>query len=57
VLHRARPKRLRFLLFNTLGRVVRHGGETLLRLTCALRRRLFSAVRLAIPPPPRLAGE
>ena len=56
-LHSARPKRLRFLLFNTIGRVVRHGGETLLRLTCALRRQLFDAVRFAIPPPPRLAGE
>lgn len=56
-LHSARPKRLRFLLFNTIGRVIRHGGETLLRLTCALRRQLFDAIRLAIPPPSRLAGE
>jgi hypothetical protein len=56
-LHNARPKRLRFLLFNTIGRVIRHGGDTLLRLSCALRRRLFDAVRLAIPPPPALAGE
>ncbi|HEX9843274.1 MAG TPA: transposase [bacterium] len=55
--HSARPKRLRFLLFNTIGRVIRHGCETLLRLTCALRRQLFDAVRLAIPPAPRLAGE
>ena len=55
--HTARPKRLRFLIFNVVGRVIRHGGETLLRLACALRRRLFDAIRLAIPPPPRLAGE
>jgi hypothetical protein len=56
-LHNARPKRLRFLLFNTIGRFIRHGGETLLRLTCAFRRQLFDAIRLAIPPPPSLAGE
>jgi hypothetical protein len=55
--HSARPKRLRFLIFNTIGRVIRHGGDTLLRLSCALRRRPFDAIRLAIPPPPRLAGE
>jgi hypothetical protein len=56
-LHRARPKRLRFLIFNTVGRVIRHGRETLLRLNCAFRRHLFDTLRLAIPPPPRLAGE
>ena len=31
-LHRARPKRLRFVLINTVGRLVRHGGQTLLRV-------------------------
>lgn len=31
-------------------------GETLLRLACALRRRLFDAVRRAFPPPPRSTG-
>ena len=56
-LHSARPKRLRFLIFNTIGRVIRHGGETLLRLSSALQRQLFDAIRLAIPPPARLAGE
>ena len=56
-LHNARPKRLRFLIFNTIGRVIRHGGETLLRLGSALQRQLFDAIRLAIPPPARLAGE
>jgi hypothetical protein len=29
--HTARPKRLRFLLLNTVGKVVRHARETLLR--------------------------
>ena len=55
-LHNARRWRLRFLLFNTIGRVIRHGGGTLPRLACALRRRLFNRIRLAIQPPPCLAG-
>jgi len=29
---RARPKRLRFLIFNTAGRVVQHARKTVLRL-------------------------
>ena len=32
-LHTARPKRLRFLLLNTVGKVVRHARETPLRCT------------------------
>jgi hypothetical protein len=32
-LHSARPKSLRFLLLNTIGKVVRHARETLLRCT------------------------
>jgi len=31
----ARPKRLRFLVFNTVGKVVQHARRTLLRLTTA----------------------
>jgi hypothetical protein len=31
-LHTARPKRLRFLLLNTVGKIVRHARETLLQL-------------------------
>jgi hypothetical protein len=50
-LQSARPKRLRFLIFSTIGRVIRHGRETLLRLSCALRRRLVEAIPLALPPP------
>ena len=42
--HTARPKRLRFLLLNTLGKVVRHARETLLR--CAKK----IAQALAAPP-------
>ena len=33
VFHTVRPKRLRFLLLNTVGKVVRHARETLLRCT------------------------
>ncbi|MEK7765097.1 MAG: transposase [bacterium] len=53
-LRTARPKRLRFLLFNTVGRVVRHARGTLLRLSSALARNLFDAARVvlqALPPP------
>src|SRR5438552_308129 len=42
--HTARPKRLRFLLLNTVGKVVRHARETILR--CAK----LIAQRLAGPP-------
>lgn len=55
--HTARPKRLRFLLLNVVGKVVRHARTTLLRLTSA------AAKALADPPRttftlnrPRLAG-
>jgi hypothetical protein len=41
----ARPKTLRFLLFNTVGRVIHHAREILLRLTSAVVRALSS-----IPP-------
>ena len=48
-LHTARPKRLRFLLLNTVGKVVRHARETLLR--CAKQ----IAQALAGPPRTRFA--
>ena len=41
----ARPKRLRFLLFNTVGRVVSHARRTLLRLSGALQHALLVRVR------------
>lgn len=41
----ARPKRLRFLLFNTVGKVVRHARQTLLRLTGAVQHALLVRVR------------
>ncbi len=53
-LRTARPKRLRFLLFNTIGRVVRHARETLLRLSSALAKHLFDTARVkfhALSPP------
>jgi hypothetical protein len=47
-LQTARPKRLRFLLFNTVGRVIHHARETLLRLASTLARQLFDAARVRI---------
>ncbi len=44
----ARPKRLRFLLFNTVGKVVYHARRTLLRLTGAVQLALMVAVRQRI---------
>src|SRR6202045_1501236 len=43
--HTARPKRLRFLLLNTVGKVVRHARETLLRCTKEIARVLAGAPR------------
>ena len=48
-LHTARPKRLRFLLLNTVGKVVRHARETLLRCAKQIAR------ALAAPPRTRFA--
>ena len=57
-MHDARPKRLRFLVLNTVGKVVRHARETLLRLGDALARALADAPRIAFRlPRPALAGE
>jgi hypothetical protein len=39
-LRTARPKRLRFLLFNTVGKVVAHARQTVLRLSGALQHAL-----------------
>jgi hypothetical protein len=44
----ARPKRLRFLLFNTVGKVVHHARRTLLRLTGTVHLALMLAVRQRI---------
>jgi hypothetical protein len=48
-----RPKRLRFLLLNTVGKVVRHARETLLRCCKDLTRRL--AGNPLRPQPPRVS--
>jgi hypothetical protein len=54
-LHTARPKRLRFVLLNSIGKVVRHARETVLRLVGAARRKLADAARLALATgPPRV---
>jgi hypothetical protein len=44
----ARPKRLRFLLFHTVGKVVHHARRTLLRLTGAVHLALMVVVRQRI---------
>ena len=41
----ARPKRLRFLLFNTVGKVISHARRTLLRLSAAAHHALLVGVR------------
>lgn len=51
--HAAKPKRLRFVLLNTVGRLVRHANETLLRLASAPIRTLFDLARVAIHVKPR----
>ena len=46
-MHDARPKRLRFLVLNTVGKVVRHARETLPNCADALARALADAPRVA----------
>lgn len=52
--HRIRPKRLRFLVLNTLARVVRHARERLLRCASAFARQALDRFRVrihaALPP-------
>jgi hypothetical protein len=45
---RARPKRLRFEFLNTVGRVIAHARQTLLRLVLATVRRGLDLIRTAI---------
>lgn len=57
-IHDARPKRLRFLVLNTVGKVVRHARETLLRCANAIARAAADAPRVAYNLlRPALAGE
>jgi hypothetical protein len=52
-LSEARPKRLRFLVFNTVGKVVQHARRTLLRLTTAAQQAIRALARrhiLALSP-------
>lgn len=46
-MHDARPKRLRYLVLNTVGKVVRHARETLLRCASTLARAIADAPRVA----------
>jgi hypothetical protein len=52
--HTARPKRLRFLVLNTVAKVVRHARETLLRCSKAIARNLCDRPRayFSQPRPP-----
>lgn len=53
-LSEARPKRLRFLVFNTVGKVLQHVRRTLVRLTSAVQQALLALARskiLALGPP------
>lgn len=47
-LRTARPKRLRFLLFNTVGKVIAHARRTFLRLAGVLQHALLRQVRRKI---------
>ena len=47
-LRTARPKRLRFLLFNTVGTVVAHARQTLLRLSGVVQHTLLRRIRRKI---------
>jgi hypothetical protein len=47
-LRTARPKRLRFLLFNTVGKVLSHARRTFLRLSGVLQHALLVRVRGSI---------
>ena len=47
-LSEARPKRLRFLVFNTVGKVIQHARRTLLRLTSAAQQALLALARSKI---------
>ena len=44
-LSEARPKRLRFLVFNIVGKVIHHARCTLLRLTAAVQQKLLVVAR------------
>jgi len=47
-LSEARPKRLRFLVFNTVGKVIQHARCTLVRLTAAVQQELLVVARSKI---------
>lgn len=49
----AKPKKLRFVLLNTIGKVIRHAGKTMLRLSTEAIRTLFDGSRrkISLPAP------
>ena len=56
-LHRIRPKRLRFLVLNTLARLICHARERVLRFVSGFARTVLDRFRVHIHahPPPLLA--
>lgn len=50
---KAQPKRLRFAIFTQIGRVIRHAGQTMLRLADSVWQTLIDAAlrRISIPAP------
>ena len=56
-LHRIRPKRLRFLMLNTLARLICHDRERVLRFASVFARSVLGRfrVRIRARPPPRAA--
>ncbi len=53
-LHRIRPKRLRFLVLNTLARLICHARERVLRFASGFARTVLDRFRVRIrarPPP------
>ena len=53
-LHRIRPKRLRFLVLNTLARLIYHARERVLRFALGFVRSVLDRFRMRIcarPPP------
>ncbi|MDP2994866.1 MAG: hypothetical protein Q8N46_07070, partial [Anaerolineales bacterium] len=50
---RSQPKRLQFAIFTHFGRVIRHAGQTLLRLTDSVWQHLIdNALRRIMTPTP-----
>jgi hypothetical protein len=45
---KAHPKRIRFAIFTAVGKVIKHAGQTLMRIVSEILERLFRPVRMRI---------